>query len=276
MIPQIQFAVNVIATVIAAYTDIKTGFIYDWITYPLIAIGIILSLVSGQWIGIVLAALIYGVGLYAYNTGKMGGGDIKLLAGMALVQPLYQGMIFVLGVLLVAAVSASIIMSMWFVGRYVLSKPKINWKTARKKTGLLAVVALILALYFIANQGLLPSHILLVFTIALLTGLVFYAFEDEVKTHAFLTRIPLEKLEEDEILAIEHLTKEEKEKLGKNIPTLIGTENVALFKQHGMHTIPVYRNLPKFAPFLLLGVLIVYLFPEWIIQIVPSLVINPV
>ena len=145
MIPQIQFAVTLIASLIAAYTDIKTGFIYDWITYPLIVIGVILSIIAGQWIGIVLAALIYGMGLYAYNTGKMGGGDIKLLAGIALVQPLYQGMIFVLGVLLVAAVSASIIMAIWYVGGFLLSGHKINWKTPRKKTALFAFLVLLFA-----------------------------------------------------------------------------------------------------------------------------------
>lgn len=275
MIPQIQFAVNLIASIIATYTDIKTGFIYDWITYPLIAIGIILSILTGQWIGIVLAALIYGIGLYAYNTGKMGGGDIKLLAGMALVQPLYNGMIFVLGVLLVAAVSASIIMTIWFVGRFLLSGKKINWKTPRKKTAILAFIVLIMGVHFLTLHGLLPLPILLVFVIALFMGLVFYAFEDEVKAHAFLTHVPIDKIEEDEIFAIEHLTKEEKEKWGKNIPILIGPENRALFREKGMHTIPVYRNLPKFAPFLLIGVLMVYLFPEWIAMIVPSLVINP-
>ncbi len=276
MIPQIQFAVTLIASLIAAYTDIKTGFIYDWITYPLIVIGVILSIIAGQWIGIVLAALIYGMGLYAYNTGKMGGGDIKLLAGIALVQPLYQGMIFVLGVLLVAAVSASIIMAIWYVGGFLLSGHKINWKTPRKKTALFAFLVLLFAFYFLSMRGLLPPWILLVFLVAMFTGLLFYAFEDEVKAHAFLVRIPLEKIEEDEILAVEHLTKEEKEKWEKNIPTLIGPENSHTLKQQGMHTVPVYRNLPKFAPFLLMGVLVVYLFPEWIAMIVPSLVINPV
>ncbi|MEK6901996.1 MAG: A24 family peptidase, partial [archaeon] len=226
MIPQLQFAANVIATVIATYTDLDKGFIYDWITYPLIGLGIVLSIVTGQWIGIVLAALIYGIGLFAYNSGKMGGGDIKLLAGMALVQPLYQGMIFVLGVLLVAAVSASIVMSIWFVGRYVLSKPKIKWKTPRKKAAAIGMILFFVAFYLITIQALLPFPILVIFAVALLFGLVFYALEDEVKAHAFLERMPVEKLEEDELLAVEHLTHEEKEKWGKDIPTLIGPENV--------------------------------------------------
>lgn len=270
MIPQIQFAANIIAGAIGAYTDIKTGYIYDWITYPLIILGIGITLYTQQWLGILFAIVIYAAGWLAYRSGKMGGGDIKLLAGIALVQPTFQGMIFPFAVLLIGALSACIVFCIYYVGGFLLSKPKINWKTERKRnTGIMA--ALVVALLLMIAQQPVPIGILFTLTtIALLFGLLFYAFEDEVKIHSFLKRIPLNELEDDEVLALEHLTKEEKEKWGQTIPSLISREDIMALKHKGITHVPVYRNLPKFAPFLLIGILATYLFPELVAQLVPS------
>lgn len=265
----IAFAANIIASAIAAYTDWKTGYIFDWITYPLIGLGIILSILNAQWIGIILGIGIYAIGYFAYKQGKLGGGDIKLLAGMALVQPLYEGQLFVLSVLLVASLAACVGLCIRYVGGYLLSKPKINWNETKKKLGMgMLIVVLVFIAYSTANEifSLLQGTILL---LALGMGIIFYMLENEIKTHAFLKRIPLEEMEDDELLAVEHLSAEEKQKLGKEIPALIDRGDIQRFKHMGMHTIPVYRDLPKFAPFLFVGVLLVYLFPEALSAFIP-------
>ncbi len=267
----IAFAANLIASAIAAYTDLKTGYIYDWITYPLIGLGIILSVLSGQWIGIILGIGIYAIGYFAYKQGKLGGGDIKLLAGMALVQPIFSGQLFVVSVLLVASVAACVGLCVKYVGGYLLSKPKIDWNNSRKKLGIGMLAGLIIFLAYTLSQGIFSIPVTLLFLLALGMGILFYMLEDEVKAHAFLKRIPLEEMEDDELLAIEHLSAEEKEKLGKNITPLIERSDMLRFKHAGMHTIPVYRNLPKFAPFLLVGVLVVYFFPEAISAFIPGI-----
>jgi prepilin signal peptidase PulO-like enzyme (type II secretory pathway) len=200
----------------------------------------------------------------------MGGGDVKLLAGIALVQPVYEGMIFVLAVLLVAAVSASIVLCLYYVGGFLLTKPKIKWNTSRKRnSGILILVSAII-LSQIIQTDLLSFFWVITMALALILGVLFYAFEDEVKKHSFLKRISISELEDDEVLAVEHLTKEEKEKWGKDIPNLVGTVDVKGLQHRGLTQIPVYRNLPKFAPFLLLGILLVYSFPSLVSEIVPS------
>lgn len=271
VLEQIAFAANILAGGAAAYTDWKTGYIYDYITYPLIGVGIILSLVTGQWIGIVAGAAIYGLGMLAYKTGKIGGGDIKLLAGIALVQPTFDGMLFPLAVLLVGTLLACLGFSVYYVGKYFLTRPHIQWKTNRKiVAGLLLLAAGGFISYFF-QRGIWPSEVSVLISVSLAAGIIFYAFEDEVKKHAFLKRITLEQLEDDEVLAVEHMTHEEKEKFGKNIPNLIGREDILRLKHANMHTIPVYRNLPRFAPFLFAGMLATYLYPEWVSTIVPVL-----
>ena len=42
----VRGAAALIASAAGAYTDYKTGLIYDYITYPLIALGILLNLSS--------------------------------------------------------------------------------------------------------------------------------------------------------------------------------------------------------------------------------------
>jgi len=271
VLEQIAFGANVIAGAAAAYTDWKTGYIYDYITYPLIILGIILSVASGQWLGIVMGGAIYGLGVLAYKTGKIGGGDIKLLAGLALVQPTYHGMIFPLAVLLVGTLLACLGFSAYYIVNYLLTRPHIQWKTTRKMVaGLLFLAAGAFMIYF-SQQGIWPGEMSLLISVSLLSGIIFYGFEEEVKKHSFLKRITPNELEDDEVLAVEHLTKEEKEKFGKNVPNLIGRDDILRLKHADMHTIPVYRDLPRFAPFLFAGIVATYLYPEWISSIVPVL-----
>jgi Flp pilus assembly protein protease CpaA len=311
MIPQLQFAANLIAGTLSTYTDIKTGMIDNWITYPLIALGVGITLYTQQWTGILFAIVIFGTGWLAYRSGSMGGGDIKLLAGMALVQPTYEGMIFPLAVLLIGALSACIVFCIYYVGGFLLSKPHIHWNTPRKKVaGALLLVFILLFLYM--NAQLSTGGItLLLLEIAMILGLIFYAFEEEVKNHAFLQSILLDNIEDDEVLAVNHLTEHEtnaliflmKEQYDKDIliinqkkkngsfferikytliaflftkydpkpPNLISYQDAMKLKSQKITHLPVYRNLPKFAPFLLMGVLATYLFAEWVSQIVPSL-----
>ncbi len=271
VLEQIAFGVNIVAGTLAAYTDWKTGYIYDWITYPLIGIGIILSLVTGQWWGLVFGGIIYALGMLAYRTGKIGGGDIKLLAGLALVQPTFNGMIFPFAVLLVGTLLACLALSVYYAGGFLLTRPKIKWKTRRKMASLVMGVGIIALIYYATTNPQWPRETTALLGISLLAGIIFYALEDEIKTHAFLKRITLEQLEDDEVLATEHLTHEEKEKWGKHIPNLIGTEDKLRLTHMNIHTIPVYRNLPKFAPFLLVGIIVVYLFPDWVLPLVPAL-----
>ena len=212
VLEQIAFGANVLAGVLAAYTDWKTGYIYDWITYPLIGIGIVISLLTGQWLGFVFGGVIYALGMLAYKTGKIGGGDIKLLAGIALVQPVYAGMIFPFAVLLVGTLMACLVLSVYYAGGFLLSRTKIKWKTKRKISSLIMGIGIIAMIYYALTNLLWPAETTFLLGISLLAGIIFYALEDEIKTHAFLKRITLEQLEDDEVLAVEHLTPEEKEK----------------------------------------------------------------
>ena len=71
---------------IAAYTDSKTGLIPNWLTLPLIALGPIYWLVtesSEAGLRSLLAVLVVGLVPYLmYRMDSLGGGDVKLFAGL--------------------------------------------------------------------------------------------------------------------------------------------------------------------------------------------------
>lgn len=71
---------------VAAFTDYRSGKIYNWLTLPAIILGLVLAAVLQGWYGLGQAALGLGVAgalfLPLFVTGVLGGGDVKLLMAM--------------------------------------------------------------------------------------------------------------------------------------------------------------------------------------------------
>ncbi len=86
------YGVMVITLLVAVVTDLRTGKIYNWLTYPVVAVGLIgHTLVGGLGgsdysIGLAgsLAGLAVGFApmLLAWMAGGIGGGDAKLMAAV--------------------------------------------------------------------------------------------------------------------------------------------------------------------------------------------------
>lgn len=74
----------------AAYIDWKSGNIPDQLTLSFVIVGIILSLFRWMPEPFIMAFLIYILGGYLFQK-QIGGGDVKLLMGLQLVQPTWNG-----------------------------------------------------------------------------------------------------------------------------------------------------------------------------------------
>lgn len=75
-----------LAFIIAIYTDVTKRKIYNWLTFPLLALGLIFSMVKGggyglfdSFIGFLIA---FGVSFILYVTKGIYGGDVKLIAAI--------------------------------------------------------------------------------------------------------------------------------------------------------------------------------------------------
>lgn len=267
--------VVLVATAIAAYTDYKTGFIFDWITYPLIAIGLVLHalewLSTGfiDWSGIGIACIVFGAGLVLYYAGKTGGGDVKLLAGIALTLPFFSNQVFVASVLLVAALLGIVVLGAYFITRYLCTRPDLAENKANAWPALLLGIGTIIYLALGMEYRLFSPLGVLVLAPPLVIAVVFLALDRGIRKTFFLEEVPLSKLEEDEIVAREFENEKTIKILEASPLGVLTKKEIALLQTAGIERVKVYRKLPPFGPFLLAGTIVSLAFPTWLSMLMP-------
>jgi len=104
----ISFFFCLVACVAAAIIDHRTGEIPDRLTYTLIATGFAFAILSQTLQVLVFFPLLFYIGYFLYQLRAIGGGDVKLLTGLALFSPtpnvfLWWGTIFCVSYALVCA-----------------------------------------------------------------------------------------------------------------------------------------------------------------------------
>ena len=250
----------ILAGALSAWTDYKTGYIYDKITYPLIAIGILFNLIEGEFLGIALGAVVFGIGYVLYIAGKFGGGDVKLLAGIAMTLPFFAGKIFVISVLILSAMSAMIFFAVYYMLKYARKGIDFKYnKEGIRNSGIL-LAAIMFYFYMLITNEFVSVGTALFLIVPVCFGIVFVGFEKGIKKEFFLKKIKLKEIKEEEIIALEFMSKEELEKI-KKFGAIITPEDIEKFSKKGIKEILIYYNLPKFGPFILAGIVIALAFP---------------
>jgi len=269
---EIRLAILLIGAAIAAYTDLKKGLIYNSITYPMIALGaifLLVDLISTNNIFLIAIPLFIFLFTYAlYFTGKLGGGDVKFLVAMALLLPFYRQQPFMLSALLIASLSSAFLISAITLFKFFMMKnrPKIKIDSNLLKTLALGVAILVYLAVF-SLFGTLSLLAIIVLCIPLFFSLMFLALRTYIQGCFFLQWVSIDALEEDEIVAKEYLEKGAAEKLGLSLKGIITEKDKERLKKLGIARVPVYRNLPPFAPFLLFGIIVAALVPDFFIKL---------
>lgn len=94
-IPLITVIIALAACIYASYSDLKRGIIPNKLTFPLIAIGIVLNGIYAFMIGeflfilvcVVVTGVIFGLGYLFWKMGAWAGGDVKLFTALAALIP---------------------------------------------------------------------------------------------------------------------------------------------------------------------------------------------
>ncbi len=114
----VQFAAVAILLGIGSVMDIRTREIPNWISLGVLLAAFLNFNIQNLW-GIIVAVIFFSVAL---ATGKIGGGDVKLIAALSVVCGLWGSF-----ALLLFAQTAMLI---FYAGNYIFCK--INGKTASK------------------------------------------------------------------------------------------------------------------------------------------------
>lgn len=266
----IKIFILLVASGIGAWTDYKTGYIYNWITFPLIVIGFLFLLFESfiyPSLGylyflkvIVITAIIYGVGYLFYYYGKLGGGDVKLFLGLNLLLPYVNDQLFILWVLIISSLSSVLIISVRYM--FILSKKikrkelMVILKERRLKIVLYLLIFVIFS-YFLCmavnTAGF--SKIYLFLLLPIFVGLFTVLFEEEIKKYIYLRNKPLKEVEEGDVISFENLSEDIKKKLNMQERQVIEEKDMLVIKHLTVKTLPIYDNLPRFGPYILIGII---------------------
>ncbi|MFH0906584.1 MAG: A24 family peptidase [archaeon] len=271
----IRIVILLIACSIAAYTDHKSGYIYNSLSYSLIIIALILDIFTFPFSKLLevigISVIIYLVGYLIYYLGKIGGGDIKLFIGINLILPYYFGQLFILWVLIFSSLFSVLIVSIIYSFK-LYKKIKTwknyfsnNWKKIIRSLVIFIMFAVMLSLSI--NNSALPKYFYL-FLIPIFFGLASLVFEEDIKKYIYLRNKPVSKIEDGDILAIEYLSKALRlkfEKIGLSKRSVIEEEDLKKIRALKLRTIPIYDNLPRFGPYILLGAIFVLIIGKYLI-----------
>jgi len=258
----IRQAIVLVGCGAAAYTDAKTGLILDKITYSMIAAGILLNIFQGEWAWLAVGAAVFAIGYIIYYMGKVGGGDVKLFTGIAFLLPFYQGQFFLLNALFAACILAVLFYSAYYLLKY--ARKGIDLKENKHGIGKAVLFGIVIGIWLVIVSITQVVSVTALLTLGIVLGLalLFLAFEKGIRRQFFLKEIPISKLEEDEVIATEFLKHGIRKKLGLKFKGVFGEEEKAKLKNLGVAKVPVYRNMPPFGPFILLGCIAAMLWPD--------------
>jgi len=264
MLVLIQEAILLAGTALGAITDARTGYIYDWITYPMIGLGIILALIQQQWMNLGLGAIIFVVLFIAYYFGKLGGGDVKLFAAIAFLNPQNEAG-FLLSAVFVAAMSAMVFYPAYYTIKYYRKGFSYEENKEGIQKALLFGAIIVAYFYFLTVFGMMGISSVGIIIVPLLFGLLFMALQKGITKNFFEKKITLKEVTEEEVIAEGKNPQKITEILkGKK---LIGEKEVKLLAKNGVKAIYVLRGLPPFGPFILIGVLIAMFYPDFVMML---------
>lgn len=135
------------ATSYAIYTDFRYRYIDDWLTWGLVGFGLaghaVISLVEWSYVPILYslcaAAIFFVLANILFRVGAYGGGDVKLMIGLAATVPLYPEILR--GYLPVSLVEwpflVTVLLNIFFVGLiytliYLIAKAALNYNKFKK------------------------------------------------------------------------------------------------------------------------------------------------
>lgn len=280
----LRVVIVLIGTAILAYQDYKTSFIDDKIVYTMIAGGLLLNLLTLDTNFILFsiggALLIGAVGYFVYRQGQFGAGDILLFCALQLLLPfpaigltntlhitplvndavylsVSQVFPFFFSTFITSSVLALLGSSAMYA--YFLHRKKIKWKPDNATLVILSVagIAFIFWLNLIHPTG--ANFIGITTLIAIIAATIFSAsMKQQIMGEIIVQKIPLKEIEDEDILATEKMDQKliKKYEIGR----VLTVENVKKLKkaqrEKNMARFPVYKNLPRFTPYILGGIIL--------------------
>lgn len=276
MLELIGVIVAVLGVAYSSYTDIKTGEVSDRLSHSMIGLGAILVAFSfpfWQAVTIIgIAALVFILGFILYIFGQMGGGDVKLFTSLALLVPYYplslsplseamgitpvsSSFPFIVSVFVLSGIFFMLFVPLIYLRKLYSRRKKIA--DFRRKIAVGVVYCLILSPMIYLWLGI-SKPIALLF-IPMFFALLIIPFKDDVVVLFFSRKKRVADLNDDDVLALENMSKETIAKLGLWRKTFTSPELrkiKARARKYRIATVMVCEDLPKYVPYIFASLII--------------------
>jgi Flp pilus assembly protein protease CpaA len=261
----LRVAAAVLGTGLAAVQDGLTSFIDDRITLSMITAGAILTFASFDlnysWQVILPAALIGVFGYLLYRTGQLGGGDVLLFVALQLLLPeapsfskihlSFISIPFFFSIITASFFFAMIGTALLFAWKLRKLKPKPNWQNLLFGIAFAAVFA-----YLTSFIMPLPPLQAIFYALIFAPGLFLLSFREQIMHDIIIQKISIKEIEDEDILATEEIPELVKKHSLERVLTKSQVEKLKeIEKKEKVHKFPVYKNLPRLGPYIILGLL---------------------
>ncbi len=291
----LRIIIALLATAAAAYQDYKTSFIDEKIIYIMLAVGVLLNLVdfaiSGSMLiafSLIVSIIMLLFGYLFYKKGQLGMGDVLLFVAIQQILPLapaallivpkasnvfsmieylpetawllrgylsvVQHAMFFITIFLISSFLATIGSALQYARILFSSKKGLRPNKLYGALSALLLVAGTILLYFIFGI----SAITVLFFLLILSTAFFLTFRDQILDEVVIQKIPISRIEDEDILSIEKMPSElvKKYKLQKVLTAAEVKKLKQIEKNEGLKLFPVNKILPRFGPYILAALIV--------------------
>lgn len=263
-------AIALAGTAVAAYTDIKTGYVYEWLTAPMIAAGALLTLLSFNAALIIatfaVAFAVFAAGYLSYRAGQLGGGDVLLFAALSLLVPFSPFAKSQVPPILIVFMLSGVFC---IAGVFATYLPKVVQDIAAKKAkpavrdmvSAAAIFTGVAALMLASQRFGMSAAQAAVFAVILVPGSFLVAFKTHISNTYLVKNVPVSGIEEEDVLALERMDGRIVKKYG--LKKLLTRKEIGkLGRISEIKKFPVYKGLPRFVPYILAALVASLLFGD--------------
>lgn len=276
MLELIGVIVALLGVAYSSYTDLKTGEVSDKLSHSMIGVGAILvAFTYPFWQAVTImgiGVLVFILGFILYIFGQMGGGDVKLFTALALLIPYYPESLrpisealgitpvssnfpFIASVFVLSGIFFMLFIPPIYLRKLYSKRKKVKEFGKKILTGI--VYCLILSPIVYIWLGI--SKLIAVLFIPMFFALLIVPFKDDVVVLFFSRKKRVSDLNDDDVLALESMSRKTIAKLGLWRKTFTPPELrkiKARANKYKIRMVMVCEDLPKYVPYIFASLVI--------------------
>lgn len=272
----LRIFIAIIGTAIATYYDIfNNRNVPNLLLYSFLGAALLVNLLfdtSSFGYTAVIAILVFIIGYGLYVFGQLGGADVFVLASISLLLPVQPTTLligeepiiafpFILSVLLLSSIVFGVFLLIRYVPLFMrgVFAGKVSVPKERFAYAGIILIAYVLFIYLSFSFPYFPAPYIFLFSVIVFLTL-FFMFAREFIANEMIEWVGVKEIEEEDVIAIDRMRKGDVEKY--KIARVATKNELEKLKKLPIEKYPVYKRMPVFLPFVLVGLIASVIFGD--------------